>query len=319
MTKVVDLLQKCDNLKDMKSCLNNDFSRYKRAFGSIRADLPDGDALSEEIHALQLFLGNPAHPKQLLFYNLRDALKRISGHEEVLCEMIEQCVIFLEEENYLLPDEKYRLIRAVPHLMLLADGEAEVEKSFNIFKVRTILHPSRLTSNINSTLKPHELFLRASQPPKGMLNIPRLQKLFKRYPYVPEVGDMSITMRYILARAPHYDAASMDAYWGGERNDASVEPMYLLDKQWKMFREAHSDWSANFASGMNIVADTKFEKDSKAADFAADITNVALAGIKLIRDISCAIIEQTVWKYTHPVTEEKLKKVRCSLSLRSIL
>jgi hypothetical protein len=30
LIKVVDLLQKLDNLKDMKACLNNDFSRYKR-------------------------------------------------------------------------------------------------------------------------------------------------------------------------------------------------------------------------------------------------------------------------------------------------
>ena len=83
LIKVVDLLQKLDNLKDMKACLNNDFSRYKRAFGSIRSSLPDGDAVSDDIHALQLFLGNPAHPKQLLMHNLRDALKKINGHEEV--------------------------------------------------------------------------------------------------------------------------------------------------------------------------------------------------------------------------------------------
>ena len=165
--------------------------------------------------------------------------------------------------------------------MLLADGSATVEKSFNIFK-----------------------------PPKGMLNVPRLQKLFKRYPYVPEVGDMSLTMRYILARAPHYDKGAMEHQWGGERNDAYVEPMYLLDKQWKMFRDAHADWAATFASGLNIVEDRAFEKGSAAAGFAADITNVCLAGIRLIRDISCAIIEQTVWKYTHPATEEKVRRRR---------
>ena len=123
---MVDLLQKLDNLKDMKACLTNDFSRYKRAFNSIRSELKDGDSQSEEIHQLHLFLGNPAYPKQLIFYTLRDAVKRITGHETVLCEMIEQCADFLEQENFLLPDEKYRLIRAIPHLMLLADGEKEV-------------------------------------------------------------------------------------------------------------------------------------------------------------------------------------------------
>eukprot|EP00520_Triparma_pacifica_P016970 CAMPEP_0118647642 /NCGR_PEP_ID=MMETSP0785-20121206/8721_1 /TAXON_ID=91992 /ORGANISM="Bolidomonas pacifica, Strain CCMP 1866" /LENGTH=1553 /DNA_ID=CAMNT_0006539761 /DNA_START=145 /DNA_END=4803 /DNA_ORIENTATION=+ len=282
LIKVVDLLQKLDNLKDMKACLNNDFSRYKRAFGSIRSDLSDGDALSDEIHDLQLFLGNPAHPKQLLFYNLRDNLKRIPDHEEIICEMIEQCVGFLEEENYLVPDEKYRLIRAVPHLMLLADGEADIPKSFNIFKNK-------------------------------LVNVSRLQKLFKRYPYIPEIGDMSIKMTFILARAPHYDASTMDSYWGGGSNDSAVAPHYLLSKQWKSFREDHLSWTSDFANAMNALKANfsfeSFDKSSHNADTFGEVANIALAGIKLVRDMTCAVTEQSCWKFAHPMTDEDLSKI----------
>ena len=39
--------------------------------------------LSQEQHSLQLFLGNPEHPKQLIINTLRDSVKAIPGHLEV--------------------------------------------------------------------------------------------------------------------------------------------------------------------------------------------------------------------------------------------
>ena len=39
--------------------------------------------LSQEQHSLQLFLGNPKHPKQLIINTLRDSVKAIPGHLEV--------------------------------------------------------------------------------------------------------------------------------------------------------------------------------------------------------------------------------------------
>jgi cytoplasmic FMR1 interacting protein len=312
LIKVVDLLQKLDNLKDMKASLNNDFSRYKRALGSIYSDLPDGEALSEEMHALQLFLGNPAHPKQLIFYTLRDAVKRINGHEEVLCEMIEQCASFLDEENYVTPEEKYRLIRAIPHLMLLADGVAEVPKSFNVFKNK-------------------------------LVNVSRLQKIFKQYPYVPVIGDMSITLTVILSRAPHYEDEK-EHYWGyANVSDKSLAERYSLSAkvrppprstqthpsarppahpptrpptpptlpsspptQWRGFREAHLDWMANFTSATSILKRSEFSKDPLHALFCKDVKEIVLGGFMLVRDMSCAVTENSVWKFTHPVNDDSL-------------
>ncbi|KAJ8613807.1 hypothetical protein CTAYLR_004917 [Chrysophaeum taylorii] len=175
ITKVIDLLQKLDNLKDMKASLTTDFSRYNRVLQALRAELPNGDQLAQEKHRLQLFLSNFQYPKSLIFQNLRDVLKKIPGHEEVLIEMLQQNIDFIENERYLTPDEKYRLIRSLPHLMLLIDG------STNVFKDKRI------------ALKP-------------------LQAIFRAYPVVPEYGDMSMTMLVILRRATHWDA-SMEKTW----------------------------------------------------------------------------------------------------------
>lgn len=38
---------------------------------------------AQEQHSLQLFLGNPKHPKQLIINTLRDSVKAIPGHLEV--------------------------------------------------------------------------------------------------------------------------------------------------------------------------------------------------------------------------------------------
>lgn len=54
-----------------RRCLQNDFTRYKRAFQAIRNDIPNGQQLFEESHELSLFLANPSHPKQFIFFTLR--------------------------------------------------------------------------------------------------------------------------------------------------------------------------------------------------------------------------------------------------------
>jgi len=79
---------------------------YKRAFGAIRSTIPDGQAIFDQSHALQMFLANPVHPKQLIFFNLRSELKKIDGHEEVLTEMLTQCTDFLERGIFVTPDDK---------------------------------------------------------------------------------------------------------------------------------------------------------------------------------------------------------------------
>jgi len=235
--------------------------------------------------------------------------------------------------------------------MLLADGEADAPKSFNVFKNK-------------------------------LLNTDRLKKLFKRYPYVPEVGDMSITVNFILQRAPHYVPESS---WGQDLNSPKIKELYvgerslakseatsrsntrraplgpfehsvggtmwckaistsggndyskrerkreakrrslslprrffiglvanhhpyryMLGNSWPDFRENHLSWTTNFVSAVNIISDTKFEKDPRHAAFCGDVYYIVLGGLRLIRDMTCAVIEQSTWKLTHPCTDADL-------------
>ncbi|CAN0539923.1 unnamed protein product, partial [Ectocarpus sp. 12 AP-2014] len=103
-----------DYLKDTKACLTNDFSRYKRALTSVRQDLPDAESLGQAREREQLCM---SHPKQLIINTLRDSIKAIPGHLEVLMKMLSLAVERLETNRYMTPDEKYRNIRVVPHLL----------------------------------------------------------------------------------------------------------------------------------------------------------------------------------------------------------
>ena len=61
---------------------------------------------------------------------------------------------------------------------------------------------------------------------------------------------------------------------------------------------------------MNSVnANPNFDKTSGNAEMCSTVANIALAGIKLVRDMTCAIIEQSSWKFAHPMNDEALTKL----------
>lgn len=280
LTKVIDLLQKLDNLKDMKASLTTDFSRYNRVISTLRADLENGDQLAQEKHKLQLFLSNFQYPKSLIFQNLRDVLKKIPGHEEVLIEMLQQNVDFIENERYLTPDEKYRLVRSLPHLVLLIDGDVVAgssdDKKKNVFKDKRI-------------------------------NLKQLQAIFKQYPIVPEYGDMSMTMLAILRRTPHWDP-SMEKAWGSEP-DKKVVARYSLLSHWPEMKSKHFEFLSRFSKTTTELSTYKFLKGLSATKYAKFVSDLVSDGFKLLQTWTCAVLEAYHWKLTHPKSPEELRQL----------
>jgi hypothetical protein len=97
LLQLTDVLQKIDNLKDMKACLKNDFSLYKRCFTLIRSELVAADIVQEEVQQLQMFLANPGYGSHIIMTQLRERVKQISNHEDVLMEMIVLCCSKIEK------------------------------------------------------------------------------------------------------------------------------------------------------------------------------------------------------------------------------
>mmetsp|Transcript_22337 Transcript_22337/g.32537 ORF Transcript_22337/g.32537 Transcript_22337/m.32537 type:complete len:1588 (+) Transcript_22337:206-4969(+) len=271
MIKVVDLLVKLDNLKDMKACLNNDFSRYKRALGATTED------------EFKKFISNE---KQIIFNTLRQEVKQIMGHEDVLIEILEQVTYNLENHVFVTPDEMFRTIRVLPHLMLLIDGDAADPKSFNIFRNKAV-------------------------------KLAPLQKLMKEYPVTPLYGDMPITLFYIMYRVPHFDRASMGAAWG-ETPDSRTEAHHNITTHWLTIKDSFNSFIVRFTAVMNKVNRYPFVKvlEKENIEFASSVYSMVKDGFSRLSNWTSILTQVLSWKYSHPAPMEKLEALRADTSKR---
>ncbi|CAM9320569.1 unnamed protein product, partial [Laminaria digitata] len=261
-----------DYLKDTKACLTNDFSRYKRALTSVRQELPDADKLAQEQHSLQLFLGNPKHPKQLIINTLRDGVKTISGHLEVLVKMLSLAVERLETNRYMTPDEKYRNIRVVPHLLWLLDGDKEAAGPngvFNVFKQRK-------------------------------LKLQPLQRICQRYPVVPQCGDVAIKLSYVLERCPNFDPDSSSSWFA----DAAAAQDYSVLAKWGRMTGDFDEYTTRLSNSLNEIGKGPFVKTPGNVRIAAKVSRLVQVGLRLLQRWSCVVLECMAWKHTHPCSQE---------------
>jgi cytoplasmic FMR1 interacting protein len=283
LIKLVDLLLKLDSLKDMKACLQNDFSSYKRAFQLVRNELPDAEEISAEVHNLQMFLGNPQHPKSLIFHNLKTELQKISGFEDVFVAMLSQAVDYFDQELYVTPEEKWALLRALPHIMLLLDGDSAVDKkSFNVFKSKKV------------ALAP-------------------LQKLFKRFPVVPVYGDMSIKLVVILTRASNWDETTRSSWVqekigpdGKLQPDPKVQKKYSLLVAWQQMRAESDSYCPKLVNMLNEVKALHPGEAEIDEQVASDVYHIVKEGLCLCSKWTASILEQVAWKYQYPASQESL-------------
>ncbi|CAM9167660.1 unnamed protein product, partial [Phaeothamnion confervicola] len=272
----VDLLQRIDHIKDSKACLTNDFSRYKRALTVVRGALPDGEALMKESQQMQLFLGNVKYPKNLIFNTLRDAVKRVAGHEEVLLRMLAQAMERIEAERFLTPDGKFALLRALPFLVVLLDGDGAGDASFNVFKQKRV-------------------------------RMKDVQKVFQRYPVVPEYADMAMKMGLVVQKAPHFDVDTMGGLFGSA-DDAKVAAEYSVTRHWERIKGDYDDYTTVLANMLNEIGTVSFSKSKKTVLFAKEVALTVLRGLQLLQRWSCVLLEAAAWKFMHPCPMEDVKK-----------
>jgi len=166
LVRLLDLMAILDALKNMKACLNNDFSFYKRAFSSLFKN--QSTEQSQDNHTLYLFL---AHQNSITT-SLKTDVQAITNFDDVLALIVNQCANFLETERYLSPQEKHCLLRVIPYGLFLMDGDSGAQH--NIFRTKKI-------------------------------KLDRFAQIFRRYPVAPLYGDMQITLESMIRRSPHFD------------------------------------------------------------------------------------------------------------------
>ena len=289
LLKLLDVLFKLDSMKDMRGSMKSDFSRYKRAIGSHNSRSNAG--VLEEIMEIQLFLSNhdPHKSKNCTLLTLRDRLKTIRGYERIFTEILELILNNLENGVYVTPDERFGLIRLVPHIMVIIDGDLSDLKSINVFTFKK-------------------------------LNLSSIQKVLRRYPVVPLYGDMSITLYYILERAQHFnrltlgDTYGFDFSVGGKGTEIESNADYDLTVNWLKMRNDFSRFTVQFSMFLNQLARSKHDKiidhmDSLLSNSpvgqsilatAKIASDLSLKGLELLSNMKVQVLLVMSWKYTHP-------------------
>eukprot|EP01114_Cavostelium_apophysatum_P018213 TRINITY_DN5592_c0_g1_i1.p1 TRINITY_DN5592_c0_g1~~TRINITY_DN5592_c0_g1_i1.p1 ORF type:complete len:1338 (-),score=458.14 TRINITY_DN5592_c0_g1_i1:118-4131(-) len=258
MIQLLDKFALLDALKNMKACLNNDFSFYKRAFGFLRKNMTGNDDQTQENHTLYLFL---AHQNSITT-ELKTELQQIPGFDDVLTVIVDTCADILEAGRYLLPNEKHCLLRVMPYVLFLMDGEQNSQ--YNIFKSKK-------------------------------LKLNRFSSIFKKYPVVPLYGDMQITLDSTIKRSPHFDEK---AWGGGADVKSSVE--YEVIAHLENVQNLHNEFLAKFGNMINEIK--AIQRDGKPVGFALakEVTSTVLQGFQYISDWTDKILQQSAWKYAKP-------------------
>lgn len=278
--KLLDVLLKLDNLKDMKSCLNNDFSRYRRAV-TMLVDQGGGgvsSVLIDEQQELQPFISSldPKKSKMWIFQTLRQDIKRIPGHEEILAEVMDQAVYCLEQGLHSTPDERFRYVRVMPSLLMLMDGDAEDPKSMNVFKCK-------------------------------LFKISSVQKVFKESPVIPLYADMTITIYNALAKCPHFDGASMSLAWG-EHPDARVVEKHRLGTHWLRIKDEYTHCLTRLTGLLHRLNNDPFKKalTPESIKCATEVYELTKSCFRTLSDWASCLSLSIAWKYTHPCSDVQL-------------
>lgn len=228
-----------------------------------------------------LFVFIPPLPISLpSFTSFFSELKQIEGHEDVLVDMLLQCTDFLDRGIFVTPDDKYCLLRGLPHLLLLIDG-TEDDGSYNVFKQKK-------------------------------LKLDPIKALFRTYPILPMYGDMPIRPEVILQRAPHYDISSMGTAWGGGDTDKKVVADYQITTHWKTMRKQYDHLLSRLVLTVKDVQqrqkDGLLEKDMGSVQLGKKVSAMVNECFSTLREWCCHVQETVAWKMSNPCPEEMLVK-----------
>eukprot|EP01113_Clastostelium_recurvatum_P001498 TRINITY_DN1060_c0_g1_i3.p1 TRINITY_DN1060_c0_g1~~TRINITY_DN1060_c0_g1_i3.p1 ORF type:complete len:1328 (-),score=521.15 TRINITY_DN1060_c0_g1_i3:101-4084(-) len=272
LIRLLDLFALLDALKNMKACLNNDFSFYRRALGILRGRSVGADDQTQENNTLYLFLAN----QNSITTNLKTDLQNVEMYDDIFAVVVNQCADYLEAERYMLPIEKHCLLRVMPYCLFLMDNEKDEKK--NIFKRKD-------------------------------LALNRVAKLFKRNPVVPLYGDMQITLEALIKRSPHFDEKVWGTSSVSE--DAKVAFEYEIVNILDQTRAAHNDFIARFANTINEIKaaqrTAKVLKDALTLAECQEITATVLRGLQLLADWSAKVLQQSAWKFARPNNDSSIE------------
>ncbi|XP_026330078.1 cytoplasmic FMR1-interacting protein-like, partial [Hyposmocoma kahamanoa] len=253
--KFVNMFAVLDELKNMKSSVKNDYSTYRRAAQFLKV-MSDSQSLQESQN-LSMFLATQNKIRD----TVKDALEKITGYEDLLCDVVNISVHMYENKMYLTPSEKHMLVKVMGFGLFLMDSEV---------------------CNIN----------RLDQ--KKKLRLDRIDRIFKNLEVVPLFGDMQIAPFNYIKRSKHYDPSK----WPLSSSVTPPSPQADLMIHLPQIREEHQNYISELARYSNEVTTTFKEAGSDSENKA--VTELCLRGLQLLAAWCSVVTELCSWKLLHP-------------------
>lgn len=316
IVRLIDVIAILDYLKYAKSAsLSNDFDRYKRA---LKSQVHGNEAIEEQV-MLQQFLEHQNSRKRnhFIFQYLCDEIHRpypnsTMGPRDVLRDLLFYTERQLAAGGYATPNQKFRLLRVMVHLVLLIDyreddrileddGDTTNSGSggTNTAKEKAKFDPSRFKAE-------DDIFNPRQSKTYGVV-----QSRFQEYPVVPLFGDMTLTLVFALDRSPRFDSSAVGPAWGSQP-DRRIIANYDLSANWDAIRDNYSDFSVHLSTLINQLKGNPVNLSSvnpRAVDTAEASFKLVRLGLRHALRMSCLLHQVLAWKYSHPCPLSKLDQL----------
>ena len=230
-----------------------------------------------------------------IFTTFRTEVKKVRDHDRLLAGVLRHAIERLNGEVFVTPEDKFGLIRSVPHLLLMIDGSTRFDNFPYV-----------------GGLKP-------------------IQKVFKRFPLVPLFADQTLVLAKVLERSKNFPSAeqgvksSADAEvrrkWGADMRRLRHEvpglkqkfkDAYKIELPWPAMRQTYELFLSRLSLMMNRLQRAPFLKELNEAnvDTAREVFELAREGLCHLSSWSTLLQMFLAWKYTNPCSESRLTELR---------
>lgn len=260
--KFINMFAVLDELKNMKSSVKNDYSTYRRAAQFLKV-MSDSHTLQESQN-LSMFLATQNKIRD----TVKDTLEKISGYEDLLCDVVNICVHMFESKMYMTPEEKHMLVKVMGFGLFLMDSEL---------------------CNINKLDQ------------KKKLRLERIDRIFKNLEVVPLFGDMQIAPFNYIKRSKHFDPSKWPL-----SSSTTISPQADLMVHLPSIRENHVKYISELSRYSNEVTTTY--KDTASDEENRATSDLALRGLQLLSEWTTVVTELYSWKLLHPTDHHQNKE-----------
>lgn len=256
--RMTSKLSTLDELKNIKASIKNDFAHYKRVMGKRSISHEQVDQLRD----ISLFLAS----HNAISSKVKEVMTVASGYQDLFCHVINLCVSRYEGRLYLLPEEKYDLVKVIGFLLFMLDGPQ---------------------CNINKSKK---------------INLSKIDAVFKEVEVIPLYGDMVFSAFNYIHKTTNFDASHWPKCMSTEpSSQSSLVGQMTQFRQQHTNLVMDFVLAINLIDPKNYASQGPASTNKPATlEQMSAASCIAFKCFHALSTWTCAILEMVSWKITHP-------------------